>query len=249
MAAWHEAKVVKRIDWNDHLFSLRFSCDDFPLMKAGQFTKIGLLQSEGKVLSRPYSLVNGPDANELEIIAVPVEAGSLSPQLHRLNQGDSIQVMSPATGFLILDEVPTSETLVLLATGTGVGPFLSILQTQQAWKSYANIILVYAVRYCHDLAYLNLIRSWQNTFPDRFHFVPVVSRDKGHKGLVGRIPELINNGSLETHTGLTIEATNCQVMLCGNPDMIKETVETLENKGLKKHLRRSPGQISMERYW
>jgi len=249
MAQWHEAKIVKRIDWNDHLFSLRFSCKDFPNIKAGQFAKIGILQNDAKVLSRPYSLVNAPDPAALEIIAVPVEDGSLSPKLHELNEGDLIQVMSPATGFLVLDEVPTSETLILIATGTGVGPFLSILQTQQAWQKFSNIVLVYAVRYSHDLAYLDLVSHWQERYPDHFQFVPIVSRDRAHDGLKGRIPELINNGALEALIGLEIEAKTCQVMLCGNPEMIKETVEMLEQKGLKKHLRRSPGQISMERYW
>ena len=249
MAQWHEAKIVKRIDWNDHLFSLRFSCKDFPNIKAGQFAKIGILQSDAKVLSRPYSLINAPDAAALEIIAVPVEDGSLSPKLHELNEGDLIQVMSPATGFLVLDEVPTSETLILIATGTGVGPFLSILQTQQAWQKFSNIVLVYAVRYSHDLAYLDLVSDWQERYPDHFQFVPIVSRDRAHDGLKGRIPELINNGALEALIGFEIEAKTCQVMLCGNPEMIKETVKMLEQKGLKKHLRRSPGQISMERYW
>lgn len=240
---------MERLDWNDHLFSLRFQCDDFPTMKAGQFAKVGLPQEDGKVLSRPYSLVNSPEDSTLEIIAVPVEDGSLSPKLHELKEGDSLQVMSPATGFLVLDEVPKSETLIFLATGTGVGPFLSILQTQQAWQNYDNIALVYAVRYSHDLAYLELISQWQEAYPDRFQFVPVVSRDKNHDGLKGRIPELINNGALEDLCGHRFEPDTCQFMLCGNPEMIKDSIEALESKGLKKHLRRSPGQISMERYW
>lgn len=249
MAKWNDANVIRRIDWNDHLFSLRFECNDFHKIKAGQFAKVGILQDDGKVLSRPYSLVNDPDDTALEIIAVPVEDGSLSPKLHELKEGDSLQVMSPATGFLILDEVPAAKTLILLATGTGVGPFLSILQTQQAWQNYSNIVLVYAVRYSHDLAYLDQVSQWQESYPNRFQFVPIVSRDESHDGLKGRIPELIANGAIESMCNLLIEPDSCQVMLCGNPDMIKESIIVLETKGLKKHLRRSPGQISMERYW
>lgn len=249
MAQWHNATVVNRTDWNDHLFSLEFSCLDFPSIKAGQFTKVGLEQADGKVLSRPYSLVNGPDADHLEIIAVPVEDGSLSPKLHNVRVGDTLKVMSPATGFLILDEVQPSETLFLIATGTGVGPFLSILDTPQAWQTYQNIVLVYGVRLASDLAYKSKIDRWLAQYPSQFSFVPIVSREGISNGLRGRIPQLIADGEIQQHSGKQINAQHCQVMLCGNPDMIQDTILVLEGLGLKKHLRRHPGQISMERYW
>lgn len=248
MAKWLEAKVANRKDWNDHLFSLRFTCSDFPHFKAGQFTKVGVEQ-EGKVLSRPYSLVNGPDEDELEIIAVPVEDGLLSPQLHKLQVGDSLKVMAPATGFLVLDEVPKSRDLWLMATGTGVGPFLSILATDQAWDSYDNIILVYGARLQQDLAYPELINAWSKQYPDKFHFVPVVSRESIDQGLHGRIPTLLKTLSIQQHVGLDIHPEHSQVMLCGNPAMIEDALQTLTSLGLSKHLRRAPGQISMERYW
>jgi ferredoxin--NADP+ reductase len=249
MAQWLDATVVKRTDWNDHLFSLRFSCADFPEFKAGQFTKIGLQQEDGKVISRPYSLVNGPQDHELEIIAVPVEGGVLSPKLHELQIGDGLKIMAPPTGFLILDEVPKSRDLWLIATGTGVGPFLSILATEQVWASYENVVLIYGTRWQQDLAYLALIESWQARFPERFHFVPVVSREQVTGCLQGRIPTLLKSTAIQSQVGLRISATDSQVMLCGNPEMIQDAVDLLSELGLSKHLRRSPGQISMERYW
>ncbi|WJG09816.1 ferredoxin--NADP reductase [Aliiglaciecola sp. LCG003] len=249
MAKWHDAKVVERIDWNDHLFSLRFSCEQFPKFTAGQFTKIGIEQADGKVLSRPYSLVNGPDESCLEIIAVPVAEGSLSPRLHEVQVGDRLKVMSPPTGFLVLDEVPPSETLFLLATGTGVGPFLSILASSQPWDTYNNIVLVYGVRQFEDLAYLTKIEKWLSEHPLQFKFVPIVSRQTVADTLQGRIPQLINDDAISTLCGQEFDPSNCQVMLCGNPDMIQQTISELEARGFKKHLRRSPGQISMERYW
>jgi ferredoxin--NADP+ reductase len=248
MAQWLDAKVVSRTDWNDHLFSLRFSCADFPEFKAGQFTKVGVEQDE-KILSRPYSIVSGPDDNELEIIAVPVEDGLLSPKLHTLKIGESLKIMSPATGFLVLDEVPKSRDLWLMATGTGVGPFLSILATEQVWQSYENVILVYGARFQHDLAYLSLIDGWLKQYPDKFRFVPIVSREESIGGLRGRIPTLLKTLSIQDQVGLDIHSAHSQVMLCGNPAMIEDAIQTLVELGLSKHLRRSPGQISMERYW
>lgn len=248
MAQWLDAEVVSRTDWNDHLFSLRFSCVDFPQFKAGQFTKFGIEQ-DGKVLSRPYSIVSAPGDKELEIIAVPVEDGLLSPKLHTLQIGDSLKIMSPATGFLVLDEVPKSRDLWLMATGTGVGPFLSILATEQAWQRYENVILVYGARYQHDLAYMPLIEDCLKQFPDKFQFVPIISRENNDEGLQGRIPTLLNTGAIQQQTGLDIHPENSQVMLCGNPTMIEDAIQSLIELGLSKHLRRAPGHISMERYW
>lgn len=248
MALWLDAKVVKRTDWNDHLFSLTCSCADFPGFTPGQFTKFGVMR-DGKIISRPYSLVNGGNNSELEIIAVPVAAGVLSPELHTMQPGDDIKVMAPATGFLVLDEVPDSQNLWLLATGTGVGPFLSILSRDEVWQRFAKITLVYAVRHINDLAYLDDIRNWQQQYPQRFSFIPVVSRQLMPGALQGRIPALLASGQIQQQSQQSLNATDSQVMLCGNPQMITTVLEVLTDMGLKKHLRRSPGQISMERYW
>ncbi|MDO6694893.1 ferredoxin--NADP reductase [Aliiglaciecola sp. 3_MG-2023] len=249
MAQWHDGKIVNRVDWNDHLFSLQFECTAFPKFKAGQFTKVGLIQDDNKVLSRPYSLVNSPNAEFLEIIAVPVENGSLSPKLHELQIGDEVKIMSPATGFLVLEEVPQSETLFLIATGTGVGPFISILESEEAWSKYTNVVLVYGARQNSDLAYSDKIQTWLSDKPEQFRFVPIVSREFNPNALKGRIPELIASGAIQQKCGIEFAPTTCQVMLCGNPEMIKDTLEVLSTFGLKKHLRRSPGHISLERYW
>lgn len=249
MAQWLDATVARRVDWNDHLFSLVFDCPEFPSFKAGQFTKIGIELEEGKVLSRPYSLVNAPSNPQLEIIAVPVEGGSLSPQLHTLRQGDRVKVMSPPTGYLVLDEVPTAETLWMIATGTGVGPYLSMLETEQLWQSFDNVALVYAVRLEQDLAYLDQIRACKQHYQSRFSFVPIISREQTDYALHGRIPALLEQDKLQQAAGRTLTADNSQVMLCGNPDMIKDTMNVLKGMGLSRHLRRSPGQITLEQYW
>lgn len=248
MAQWLDATIVKRIDWNDHLFSLVCSCAGFPGFTPGQFTKFGVVR-DGKVISRPYSLVNSNDNPELEIIAVPVEEGVLSPKLHTMQPGDEIKVMAPATGFLVLDEVPDSQNLWMLATGTGVGPFLSILAGAEAWQRFEQITLVYAVRHANDLAYLDDIQRWLHAYPQRFSFIPIVSREQTPGTLQGRIPALLQSGQIQQQSLQSLQCADSQVMLCGNPDMITRVLEVLTTMGLKKHLRRSPGQISMERYW
>lgn len=247
MAQWLTANIDKKLDWHANLFSLGFHCKGFPKFKAGQFTKLGLYQHDGKLLSRPYSLINSPQQDTLEILALPVENGDLSPQLHRLQVGDTIQVMCPATGYLTIDEVPASQTLYMLSTGTGVGPFLSILQSDNVWHKHENIVLVYAVRYSSDFAYIPTIHNLLEENSKQFSFVPIVSRENTSKGLHGRIPTLLND--IQLYSGVKLSPQSSQIMLCGNPDMIRDTYSVLQEMGFKKHLRRSPGQITMERYW
>jgi len=211
--------------------------------------KIGLEQADGQILSRPYSLVSAPHQNYLEIMAVPVNKGFLSPQLHTLQKGDSFKLMSPATGFLVIDEVPKSPHLFMLATGTGVGPFLSIIQGDQVWSKYQQIVLVYGVRKVEDLAYTPLILEILARYPSKFKFVPIVSREGYAQGLTGRIPLLIENGAIQQFCEVEMTPDNSQLMLCGNPEMITDSLDILGKLGFSKHLRRKPGQISMERYW
>ena len=249
MAQWLDAHVVKRVNWNDHLFSLQFRCEGSLEFIAGQFTKLGIMQDDGKILSRPYSLVNAPQHDLLEVIAVPVEEGMLSPKLHLLQEGDPLKVMMPATGFLTLQEIPDARSLWMLATGTGVGPFLSMLGTDEPWQRFEQIVLVYAARYVHDLAYMENIERWQEQYPGRFKFVPIVSREAFPQGLRGRIPGLIEQKRIQKYCQTMLTPEDSHVMMCGNPEMIKETTDVLTDMGLRKHLRRDPGHITMERYW
>ena len=137
----------------------------------------------------------------------------------------------------------------MFATGTAVGPFLSILNSEDCWDRYERFILVYAVRYAEDLAYLEQIRALEKAHPDAFHFVPVVSRESADGMLQGRIPALLADDSIQQQVDIPIKPARSQTMICGNPEMIRETLAVLESMGLRKNLRRTPGQITMEKYW
>ncbi len=244
---WVEGQVIKRIDWNERLFSLQIKADIAPFV-AGQFIKLSELQ-QGKRVARAYSLVNPPKTDYLEVLAIKVEDGTLSPNLHNLQVGDAIEVSSVAAGFLVLDEVPAAEHLWLVATGTGVGPYLSMLATDQLWQRFAKVVLVYGVRYIRDLAYLEELELYQRRFPQQFILQTIVTRENYSGALSSRIPEAIDDASLEQAVGLPLTAESSQVMLCGNPEMIRAALQALERKGLNKNLRRKPGQVTVERYW
>ena len=125
---WFDGEVIENVQWNERLFSLKIKA---PLanFKAGQFVRVGL-EIDGEVLARPYSLVNSPDEDYLEIYFNIVPEGPLSPLLAKLEAGDTIKVAEKTAGFLVVDEVPEIKNLWMMATGTAIGPFLAILKTE-----------------------------------------------------------------------------------------------------------------------
>jgi len=247
MAAWNIGKVIEHKQWSKTLHSLYVEADIDPF-EAGQFVKVAL-EINGEVIGRPYSLVNPPDSRPLEIYYIEVPNGPLTSHLVKLRSDDKILVALRAHGFMILDEVPQARHLWMMATGTGVGPFLSILATDKLWQRFEQVVLVYAVRTLSDLGYQERISQILAKHPGQFVFIPFLSRENLDFVLPGRIPQAIIDGRLEAHTGIKISAENSQIMLCGNPQMVKDTTNALIKHGLKKHRRFESGQITAETYW
>jgi ferredoxin--NADP+ reductase len=215
---------------------------------AGQFVRVGI-DVDGERIARPYSLVSKPGDDSLEIYFNIVPEGPLTSHLAGLEAGDEIFVTAKANGFLTIDEVPQSRHLWLLATGTGVGPFLSILKTQQPWQRFEKIVLAYSARSISELCYQQLISELQLQNPQQFIYAPFVTREAMTGAIQQRIPQSIEDGSLEQQTGLIINEKDSHVMMCGNSEMISSVTECLEKRGMRKHRRREPGHITTEKYY
>jgi len=239
---WLEGKIIENRHWTPALFSLRVE-GALLSFEAGQFVRIAL-DIEGERVARPFSMVNPPHDPVLEFYGIVVPEGPLSPRLARLAPGDTLYVASNPAGFLVLSEVPDAQTLWLLCTGTGVAPFLSILRTETAWRRYRNVVLVHAVRHAAELVY----RETLENLPD-LRYLRMVSRETLPGALAGRIPAALRDGRLEAAAGLELAADSSQVMLCGNPDMLKDAAAALAERGLRKHRRRAPGHITVESFW
>jgi len=247
MSNWIAGKVIQLRQWTDELYSVQIEADVAPFT-AGQFTRLAL-EIGGEMIARPYSFVNGPDNPLHEFYFILVQDGPLTHAMVRLEPGDVLFLAPKGAGFFILDEVPAADTLWLLATGTALGPFLSILTTAAAWERYRNIVLVHAVRTCGELTYQDEIAALLNSHPEQLQFIPFVSREQTEHAIMARVPVAIEDGRLEKKTGLTIDAASSQVMVCGNPDMVRDTTAVLEARGMKKNRRREPGHITTEQYW
>ena len=246
MSKWLEGRVLQNRAWTQTLFSLRVAAPRLSF-EAGQFVRVAL-DIGGERIARPFSFVNTPDDPVMEFYGVIVPEGPLSPSLARLQAGDALQVADNPSGFLVLAEVPPAEDLWLVATGTGIAPFLSILRTEAPWERYRRVILVHAARHATELVYQDLISELKMK-RTKFSYVNMLSRDKNPASLAGRIPAAIRDGRLETAAGAQIAPERSQFMLSGNPGMLKEAAAELIARGLRKNRRRTPGQITVESFW
>lgn len=249
-----EGRLTGRTDHTDVLFSLQFEAAIEPFT-AGQFCRVGLplaTATGSEIVMRPYSLVNAPDERPFEIILTnvePQEGGILSPFLHRLRIGDRLCVAPRSNGFFSMPEVPDAKVLWGLATGTAIGPYLSFMKTAAPWRKFEQIVFVHAARTAAELTYRDQIAVIAHRYPSRFQYIPLVSREDYPGAIRGRIPGAIADGSLEARAGIALTAATAHCMLCGNPDMVRDTLAVLHERGLRKHRPKHLGQITTEAYW
>ena len=246
MAGWLQGKVVDNRRHNDYLTALIIDVE-LDGYEAGQFVRIGLPEADD-VLARPYSLVNTPEEQYLEVYFNIVEEGPLSPRLFALQAGEDILVADNPSGFLTISEIPDCKHLWMIATGTGIGPFLAILKSVPVWQRFDKVVLCYSASYAGELAYQQTIQQALEHHADRFIYVPVVTREKHQDALGERIPALMRSGKLETRTGITINADDSHVMMCGSSNMITDVSAELTSRQMRKHRRRNPGHFTTEKY-
>jgi ferredoxin--NADP+ reductase len=241
-AKFLEGRVIENRHWTDALFSLRVQAPEVGF-EAGQFVRIALEET----LARPFSFVNPPGDPVLEFYGIIVPEGPLSPRLALLRPGERLLVARNPAGFLVLSEVPDSENLWLVSTGTGIAPFLSILRTATPWRRFRNVVLVHAVRHARELVYADMIRRISTE--KGLRYVTFVSRESAPGSLEGRIPAAMRDGRLEAAAGVPLDEKRSHVMLCGNPQMLRDAAQALGERGLRKHRRRNPGHITVESFW
>ena len=267
--------VLSKTTWTPNLFSFTVSRPDSFKFTAGQFVRLGVNPShlnyykqQGEAgndvsndalnedIFRAYSIVSSPFDEVLEFFSIVIPDGAFTSQLQHLEVGDKLLLNTMPFGFLTLAryQKPLPKDLWLLATGTGLAPFLSMLQDLKTWEDYEHIILAYSARSIEELAYVDKIKSLQEDFgslvdnPAKLIFIPVVTREPIEGALTERLPKLLLDGTLQERAGIALDVDSTHVMLCGNPDMVEDTKETLKSLGLVMN-RRGEGNIAVENYW
>ncbi|MFT5120034.1 MAG: ferredoxin--NADP+ reductase [Psychrobacter glaciei] len=267
--------VLSKTTWTPNLFSFTVSRPASFKFTAGQFVRLGVNPSQlqyyqqqdeassdvsdaalNEDIFRAYSIVSSPFDEVLEFFSIVIPDGAFTSQLQHLQVGDELLLNTMPFGFLTSAryQKPLPKDLWLLATGTGLAPFLSMLQDLQTWQDYEHIVLAYSARSIEELAYVDKIESLQEDFgtlvdnPAKLIFIPIVTREPVEGALTERLPKLLLDGTLQERAGIALDTDSTHVMLCGNPDMVEDTKETLKSLGLVMN-RRGEGNIAVENYW
>lgn len=268
--------VLSKTTWTPNLFSFTVSRPDSFKFTAGQFVRLGVNASQlnyykqakagdtdaeldealNEDIFRAYSIVSSPFDDILEFFSIVIPDGAFTSQLQHLEVGDELLLNTMPFGFLTLAryQKPLPKDLWLLATGTGLAPFLSMLQDLKTWEDYEHIVLAYSARSTEELAYIDKIESLQEDFgslvdnPAKLIFIPIVTREPVEGALTERLPKLLLDGTLQARAGIDLDVDSTHVMLCGNPEMVEDTKETLKSLGLVMN-RRGEGNIAVENYW
>ena len=215
--------------------------------RPGQFMNLGLQLPSGFV-SRSYSLASAP-GEPLEVLLARVGEGALTPALFELKEGASLVLDPKPQGFFTFDYVPPHRELWLLATGTGLGPFLSMLRSGRAFEGAERVILVHGTRGPLELAHRSELEGLATERGAAFRYAPVLSRESEAGALSGRVTQVLASGQLEERVQTRISAETAHFLLCGNPSMIDDVIRLLGERGLKRHRQRTPGHITTEKYW
>lgn len=249
MTTWISGKINQITHWTDQLFSITVNAavDTFI---AGQYTKIGL-KINNKIIQRAYSYLNSPNNPNLEFYITKIISGKLTTLLHSLTLNDTLMISKESYGKFVLNEIPNHRSnLWMIASGTGISPYLSILDSQdKKLEQFSKIVLVHAVQYSKNLNYLLKMINLKKLYNGKLIIQTILSQEQSNRSLYGRIPILIKNNLLEKSIGLYLN-NNSHVMLCGNPQMIIDTNNILYKKyGMTFHSKNNIGQITKERYW
>lgn len=243
--SFSSVRIARVQKWAEGLRTIELEATPTAFL-AGQFFQLGLVRG-GEFVKRSYSAAFAPGARA-EFLLSLVEGGALTPGIFELEEGDELGIDFGALGFFTLREVPDCRVLWLLATGTGLGPYISMLREAHALDRFERIVLVHGARTLADHAYAGELRALALRDP-RFTYLTVTSREASVSGgLAGRITTAFSSGELERAAGVPIDADS-HILFCGNPQMIEEMVLELKARGLRKHRRREPGHFNFEKYW
>lgn len=264
----YNATVIAREAVNPLLLILRVQPDG-PLFefKPGQFAVLGLLGREPRLpeaapedppaapdalIRRAYSIASSSlERRYLEFYLTLITSGQLTPRLFLLRPGSRLHLGPKASGVFTPDRVPPDKHLVLIATGTGLAPYMSMLRTLLVEQTQRRFVVLHGARYSWDLGYRAELETLARLRPN-FTYIPSITRpqeDPTFRGATGRVQTLLDQGVIEAASGVALDPAQVEVFLCGHPDMIREVKSRLEARGFRAARGQEPGTIHVEEYW
>ena len=252
MSAFPTERVLEVHHWTDRLFSFKTTRDAGLRFSNGHFTMIGLMV-DGKPLLRAYSVASANYEEHLEFLSIKVPDGPLTSRLQHVQPGDGILVGRKPTGTLVVDYLRPGPRLYLLATGTGLAPFMSIVRDPEVYERFEQVVLVHGVREVAELAYRQLLTEelprheyLGEMVSAKLRYVPTVTREPFPT--MGRIPDLIDSGRLAAMLQLPdLAPADDRVMICGSTAMLRDLKALLERRGFEEGNTTRQGDFVIER--
>lgn len=264
------AVITQRIDAASGLAIFRIAPDGWqlPEFKPGQYVVLGLPASAPRIalsdpedpppdpsrlVRRAYSIASSSlSKNELEFYVTLVRSGALTPRLWALQPGDKVWLSNKPVGLFTLNDIPHDQHVVMIATGTGLAPYMSMLRTHLANSGERRYAALVGARHSWDIAYSSELNIMQRLTP-RFTWLPTVSRPAEEpvkwSGEVGHVQDLWRSGKLAERWGFRPAPETTHVFLCGAPAMIDDMTAILVAEGFRADERGKLGEIHAERYW
>jgi len=252
MSAFNEERVLSVHHWTDRLFTFTTTRDPSLRFSNGHFTMIGLRVND-KPLLRAYSIVSANHEDHLEFLSIKVPDGPLTSRLQHIKVGDTVIVGRKPTGTLLIDYLNPGKRLYLLATGTGLAPFMSIIRDPETYERFEQVVLVHGVRQVDELAYHEFLTQHlpEHEFlgdmvKRQLRYYPTVTRESYEH--MGRVTELMESGKLFADLGLPrLDPSQDRAMICGSPAMLRDLKAMLEARGFKEGSTSKPGDFVIER--
>ena len=231
-------KVLSVHHWNDTLFSFKTTRQDGLRFENGQFVMIGL-EVDGRPLARAYSVASPNYDEHLEFLSIKVQDGPLTSRLQHIKIGDELLVSRKPTGTLVIHDLKPGKNLYLFSTGTGLAPYMSLIQDIEVYDRFEKVVLVHGVRKINDLAYKDFIENdlpknefFGEEIQNKLIYYPTVTRESFKNE--GRLTDLIKSGKLFKDIGLQkMKPIDDRAMICGSAEMLKDTQGLLDSMGFK----------------
>jgi len=241
---------------------------ELPNFKPGQYIVIGLPGSAeriwvsdeeevspdpDKIIKRPYSISSSSVEKEyLELYITLIRSGKLTPRVFALKEGSRLFLAGKAKGLFTLDNLPEESNVIMIATGTGIAPYMSMIRTEFKKHPDRKFTLIHGSRHSWDLGYRAELSTLQSYF-NNFTYIPVISRPErerdGWSGQTGYVQDVWKAGLVESKSGIKPTPSDTHIFLCGAPGMTQEMLTILEKEGFKEHKKKEPGEIHLEKFW